>query len=156
MLLFLFSVAAAADFSGAWAIDEAASQSMDPVLALQDVSWVKRKLAESMDHEQVAVQTDTGLTITYDNLVGPVVQELFFDGQPHASVNPAGLPTTFIAIWQDEALVATGPVTNDDGREGYLKEHRTLSADGETMTILVTVAVEGAGEATVRRVFRRL
>jgi len=149
--------ALAADFSGRWLLDEAASGSMDPILDLQGVGWAQRKLAEGLDAKVTITQTAETLTATYENLAGDPTQVLHFDGKPHESVNPAGLPVTFSARWTqgDAVLVASGPATTEDGAAGTLTETRSLSADGRTMTIRIEVVAPGGRKATTTRVFRR-
>lgn len=143
------------DFSGHWLLDEDASGSMDTVLKLQEVSWAKRQLAETLDNEQRIVQSEAGLTVTFDNLLGDIEQRLVLDGQPHETVNPAGMKSVLSTRWEGEALVASGPMTTDEGLTGTLTERRTLSADGQTMTLVVTVELPGHGSASTTRVFRK-
>ena len=47
----------------------------------------------------------------YDNLVGPVTQELTPDGKAHTTKNPGGQATTLSTAWQGENLVSSGTVT---------------------------------------------
>lgn len=143
------------DFSGHWLLDEGASDSMDAVLKLQDVSWALRQVVGGLDNDVQIAQTTEGMTLTFDNLAGDPVQRLRFDGQPHETVNPGGLATTFTCGWEGEALLCAGPSETDEGVKGTVTERRTLSADGQTMTLLVSVTLPGAGSASAKRVFLR-
>lgn len=156
-LLALLSPLAAlsADFTGTWRLDDAASQSMDDVLALQDISWAKRKVAGYLDNNVVIVQSSDRMTVTFENVLGSHRQELVFSGQPHQTVNPAGLPTAFASRWVGEELVCTGPTSDGEGLGGVITERRSLSADEQTMILMVTVET-GGQQATVKRVFRRV
>jgi hypothetical protein len=149
--------APAIDFTGHWVLDDSASQSMDPIFSLQGLSWVARKAAATLDNEAVIAQQGDRLVVTFDNITGEARQELFFDGQPHPTVNPAGMATTFTSSWADggKALVAVGAVEADDGTTGTLTEYRTLSADGAVMTVALEVAVPDGRKATSSRVYRR-
>lgn len=147
----------AVDFSGSWKLDRALSQSMDAVFALQDVSWLLRKAAATFDLEAEITQAPDRLVVRFDNLLGQHEQDLWFDGRPHETVNPAGMPTTFTTRWVGggTALVATGVMRDDEGRTGLLTEHRTLSADGAVMTVEVTVTAPDGRTASARRAYRR-
>jgi hypothetical protein len=144
------------DFTGAWKLDEGASDTMEAVLALEDVGWAKRKLVESLDAE-VVIQQDAGkLIATFDNLLGDAKQQLFFDGKPHETVNPAGFAATFTTQWLDDrTMVATGPSSGESGSPGTLTETRSLSADGKTMQLVVKVTAADGRSATSKRVFKR-
>ena len=49
------------NFSGSWKLDSKASQSMDPILDLKKISWVKKKLGANLDAKQMINQTKTDL-----------------------------------------------------------------------------------------------
>lgn len=162
LLASLAGVAAASepappDFSGRWSLDKAASGSMEPLLQLQDVSWLLRKLAAGLDSEVTIQQTATGMTLEFDNMLGRTTQRLIFDGQPHPTKNPAGGAATLTATWVEggAALLTTGPVAVDEGQEGVLAERRRLSADGETMVLDVEMTVPSGASASVRRVWTK-
>jgi len=144
------------DFSGSWVLDERLSQPMDPIFALQDMSWAVRKAAASFDSKARISQSADRLTVTFDNLLGEQRQELFFDGAPHTTVNPAGVPTTFTSAWADGVrLVASGSLKSEEGQEGTLTEVRTLSEDGQVMTVRVQVTLSGGETASAARAYRR-
>ena len=145
------------DFTGTWALDKAASDSMDPVFQLQGISWAKRKLGANLDAKQEISQHEDNLVIVFDNLVGNVTQKLYFDGVPRASVNPAGHDATFTSSWSQDGkfLVATGPVKTHDGTTAITTERRSLSPDGRTLTLHVEVALPDGRKAAVNRVFRK-
>ena len=126
------------NFTGKWKLDPALSESMDPVFALQDVGWLARKAAATFDAEADITQTSDRLVVRFDNLLGKHEQDLYFDGRPHDTVNPAGMPTTFTTVWTagGTALAASGLLQEEDGRTGQLSEYRTLSADGRVMEVL--------------------
>jgi len=144
------------DFSGSWVLDDSLSQPMDPIFALQDLSWAVRKAAASFDSKATITQSADRLTVTFDNLLGEHRQELFFDGAPHTTVNPAGVPTTFSSAWADGVkLVASGSLKNEEGQEGTLTEVRTLSEDGQVMTVQVQLTLSGGETASAVRAYRR-
>ena len=142
------------DFSGSWTLNEQLSMSMDPIFALQGIPWAIQKVAAGFDAEAVIAQTDSQMTVTFDNFRGTHHQVLVFDGQPHTTVNPAGLPTTLSTRWQGDVLVAQGSV-DIDGQRATLTERRTLSPDGRTMTVQVRLVSADGEQATTRRVYSR-
>lgn len=148
----------AVDFSGTWTLDASASGSMDPILELQGVSWAKRKLAERLDAKVIITQAGDRLTAVYDNTLGQQEQVLVFDGKPHQTVNPAGIATTFATTWHDgeTRLVSSGPSTSDEGAVGTLTETRSLSSDGQTLTIVVQVTTVDGRKASTTRVLRKV
>ncbi len=105
------------DFTGTWTLDAAASGSMDPIFKLQGISWAKRKLGAKMDAKQKTTQTADKLTTVFNNVKGTITQEVYFDGKPHATVNPAGYPVTFMSHWSKDGkvLVSTGPTVTEEG-----------------------------------------
>ncbi len=157
MLLLLpgLSLAQEADFSGSWRLDEQLSLSMESLLELQGVPWALRKMAGGFDVEALITQSADGMTVTFDNLRGLQRQELVFDGQPHQTVNPAGLPTTLSSTWAEGGvLVATGPV-EAEGRTATLTERRALSRRGDVMTVQVQLTLPDGQSASTRRVYRK-
>jgi len=144
------------DFSGSWALDEQLSLPMDPIFALQGVPWALRKIADGFDASAEITQSNERLTVTFSNFRGVQNQVLVFDGQPHATVNPAGLPTTMSTTWSDggTVLVASGPV-EAEGASATLTERRSLSPRGDLMTVQVQVTTPGGQSATTRRVYRK-
>lgn len=154
LLLTALAWAGGPEFSGTWSLDRDASTSMDPVLSLQGVSWALRKAAANLDAESVITQDAAGMTVQFDNFRGKVDQRMVFDGQPHATVNPGGLPTTSSTSWEGAVLVASGPV-DADGVEATLTERRSLSADGATMTVQVIVQMPDGREAQAKRFFAK-
>ena len=152
-LWLVVGLAEAADLSGHWVLDAGASQPIDPILAAQGVSWAKRKAAEYLDTDCTIVQSGERLVLTFRGPLGTVTQTLVADGQPHATVNPAGLPTTWTTSWQGEALVSVG-TTQAEGQQAALTERRTLSADQQVLSLALTLSA-GGQQTTVQRVFRR-
>ncbi|MFT5681273.1 MAG: hypothetical protein ACI8RZ_002179, partial [Myxococcota bacterium] len=119
------------DFTGSWQIDDQLSLSMDPILELQGVSWALRKAAGGFDATASIAQSTDRLSVTFDNFSGVQNQVLLFNGQPHQTVNPAGLPTTLRTTWTEggTVLVATGLV-EAEGQTATLTERRSLSPGG--------------------------
>ena len=145
------------DFTGTWSLDSAASGSMDPIFKLQGISWAKRKVGASLDNEQKVTQTADKITTVFDNLKGTVTQEIYFDGKPHATVNPAGHSVTFTTNWSEDGkvLVSTGPTVTEDGINATITEQRSLSADGKTLTLQLEVILTDGRKASTKRVFFR-
>ncbi|MFT4974713.1 MAG: hypothetical protein ACI8S6_000596 [Myxococcota bacterium] len=154
LLLPTLSHAQQANFTGRWVIDEQLSLSMDPVFAIQGISWAVRQAAKSFDTEANITQSADRITVTFDNFRGTHNQVLIFDGQPHQTVNPAGLATTFSTRWDGEALVASGPV-DVDGQAATLTERRSLSPRGDVMTVEVQLVLADGQTARTRRVYRK-
>jgi len=145
------------DFSGHWLLDADASQRLDAVLEVQGVSRLKRKLAAGLDNDLELTQSTDKLVVVFDNILGRITQELYFDGRPHVTHNPARQEVTFTTNWADDhrTLISSGPLVDDDGATGTMSERRTLSADGRTMYIRVQVTMDGGAAATVERVFQK-
>lgn len=145
------------DFSGHWLLDADASQSLDAVLEVQGVSRLKRKLGATLDNDLELTQSTDKLVVVFDNILGRITQELYFDGRPHSTHNPARQEVSFTTSWADDhrTLMSSGPLVTDDGATGAMSERRTLSADGRTMTIRVQVTMDNGAAATVERVFRK-
>ena len=150
------AIAEPANFSGHWVIDEDASDSMDAILKLQDISWVLRKAAEGLDHEVTIKQEATQLTATFDNLLGNAVQVLVFDGKPHKTQNPAGGEVIWSTSWNDDqtTLISSGPTTTE-GVSAILTEKRSLSADGSQMILAVEVVTSDGQKGKANRIFKR-
>ena len=153
-LLLWVQAATAADLSGRWVLDAAASERVDAALLLMEVPWAKRKIAEYLDNDCTIQQSGDRLTLTFRNMLGTVEQQLVANGQPVQTVNPAGLPTSWVSAWEGESLVSVGVARDESGQEGELIERRALSADGQTLTLQLTVTIDGQS-VTIRRVFRR-
>jgi hypothetical protein len=117
---------------------------------------VLRKTAEGMDAAASITQSGDRMTVTFDNLRGTHIQELVFDGQPHQTVNPAGMSTTFSTTWTDggAVLVSSGPL-DADGQPATLTERRSLSPRGDVMTVEVRIALPDGRSASTRRVYRK-
>jgi hypothetical protein len=149
--------AAPPDFTGSWSIDDAASQPMDPVFEIQGLSWIQRKAAAGFDSTAEITQEPDRLIVRFDNILGKHRQELFFDGAPHATVNPAGIATTFTSKWSDDgvALLAAGTFQLDDGVSCTLSERRTLSADKSHMSVLVEIKRSDGQSASARSSYKR-
>ena len=143
-----------ANFSGSWVLNEQRSQSMDPIFTLQDIPWAQRKLASGLDAQATITQAEDRLTVTFINFIGTHNQVLVFNGQPHATVNPAGLPTTLATSWQGDVLVARGSLSSD-GQAATLTERRSLSPDGQTMTVQIKLVTADGQQASTRRVYDR-
>ena len=146
-----------ADFTGTWALDTAASGSMDPIFKLQGISWAKRKVGAKLDAEQKVTQTADKITTVFNNLKGTITQEMYFDGKPHATVNPAGYPVTFTSHWFEDGkvLVSTGPTVTDQGITATITERRSLSADGKILVLQLEVVLPDGRKASTKRVFLR-
>lgn len=144
------------DFSGSWRLDEQLSLSMEPLLELQGVPWALRKAAGGFDAEATITQSSDRLSVTFDNFRGVQNQVLLFDGTPHQTVNPAGLPTTLTTSWADggAVLVATGQV-EAEGQSATLTERRSLSPRGDVMTVQVQLSLPDGQSASTRRVYRK-
>lgn len=149
-----FALAGSPDFSGTWTLSTERSSPMDPILELQDVPWAVRVVAGDLDRNAVIRQQADRMTIHFDNWRGELEQVLLFDGQPHTTVNPAGLPTTFSTRWEGEVLVSEGPA-DIEGEQALLRERRTLSADGREMTVVVELTAPSGASASARRVFEK-
>ncbi|MCO4745896.1 MAG: hypothetical protein KC912_13970 [Proteobacteria bacterium] len=144
------------DFTGGWQLDHQLSLPMDPLLELQGVPWLLRKVSAGFDATASITQSSDRLSVTFDNFRGVHNQVLLFNGQPHLTVNPAGLPTTLSTTWTHDGtvLVATGPV-DADGRTAVLTERRSLSALGDVMTVDLKLTTPDGQTATTRRVYRK-
>lgn len=156
-ILFAFLMplrALGADFSGQWVLDAGASQKLDPIFDMQEVSWAKRKVAETLDSSFTIAQSADRMTITYSNVVGTFNQVLIFDNKPHATKNPAGRTVTLNTQWSGEALVSTGETQVGESGSGVITAHRSLSGDGNIMNMTIKLQSNGQS-ATVKRVFRR-
>ncbi len=70
------------DFSSTWELDSKASDSMDAIFDLQKISWIKKKLGANLDAEPVIKATADGLNVTFDNIAGKTIQQLFFYEKP--------------------------------------------------------------------------
>jgi hypothetical protein len=102
------------------------------------------------------IQSADRISVTFDNLRGVQEQVIIFDGQPHKTVNPAGLPTTLSTSREGDGsvLVATGPAESD-GQTAILTERRSLSPRGDVMTAQVRLARPDGQSASTRRVYRK-
>ncbi|MBX2798067.1 MAG: hypothetical protein KTR31_10370 [Myxococcales bacterium] len=142
----------AADFSGRWTLDLAASDSLDELLEAQGVGWVKRKAVAKMAVTQTITQTTDEVTVKVVSRYKEELSTLRVDGQPRTVSDERG-QARVIHEWQGEHLVTTSTRQLGDGAS-TLTVHRSLSADGTTLTQRLTWQSPDGTRIVADRVFR--
>jgi len=98
-------------------------------------------------------QTDAQLIVTRERPDGAVMTSYALDGSESRS--PEGAATR--SRWEGAALLTTGSVSMPGRRDGpslKTREVRTLSADGETQTVTVTLETPGGKQVTTASLSR--
>jgi len=148
--LFLVTPAWAADLQGAWALDMTASDSLDPLLKAQGVSWVKRKAINGMKMTQTIARTGDQVTLKVDASAGGKEETLLVDGQTRTVEADKG-PLQVTHRWDGDALVTT-----QEGALGTVTTWREASDDGTTLTQRITLQKTEGEAITIHRIFRKL
>lgn len=141
----------AADLSGTWVLDGAASDSIDPLLKAKGVGFVQRKAAASMEVTQAIAHAGDRLTITTNASKKQSVETVEVDGQSRKVTGDSG-SMDVSHEWDGEVLVTTARM--EDGRT--LITRRSVSADGQTLTQRFTLRrADGSTEVEIDRIFRK-
>ena len=150
----LLSLLLLADLTGSWTLDREASEDMDTLLReTQDLSWVERRLAATVDVTHVITQQGDTLEIL---IVAPVYERkstLETDKTWRPSTGRNG-PTTQRAWWEGEILVVESRGSVADGTPALYRTERSVADDD--MTLLLTITAEDGRSWRVKRVLRRV
>ncbi|HEX4201258.1 MAG TPA: hypothetical protein VHY59_07045 [Chthoniobacterales bacterium] len=133
----------ATDFSGTWVLDLRASNSSDPMLKRLGVSWIERKLADSIELESIYTQTTTLLTIHTRGPAFGRTELIRIDGEPETKEERLTGPYTIRTEWIDREmkLLSTISFHTKDRRDAQLTVLRELADGGKTLLLTQTLKV---------------
>lgn len=146
------------DFSGTWVLDLRASNSSDPMLKRLGVSWIERKLADSIELESIYTQTTSLLTIHTRGPAFGRTELIRIDGQPETKEERLTGPYTIQTEWINRGmkLLSTISFRTKDRRDAQLTVVRELADGGKTLLLTQTLKVIGESAPwIVRRVWRK-
>jgi hypothetical protein len=146
------------DFTGIWVLDLHASSSSDPMLKRLGVSWIERKLADSIQLESIYTQTPGLLAIHTRGPAFGRTEQIRIDGQPETKEERLTGPYTIRTQWVDHGmkLVSTISFCTKDRRDAQLSVARELADEGKTLFLTQTLNVSGESEIwVVRRMWRK-
>jgi len=146
------------DFSGIWVLDLRASNSSDPMLKRLGVSWIERKLADSIELESIYSQTPSLLTIHTRGPAFGRTELIRIDGQAETKEERLTGPYTILTEWIDRGmkLLSTISFRTKDRREAQLTVVRELADGGKTLLLTQTLKIsDKSGPWIVRRVWRK-
>ena len=143
----------AADMTGRWELDRAASEDMDTLLQeTQELSWLERQLAGSVDVTHVIAQQ--GATVQVD-VVAPAFTSsatLVTDKQWRDATLRTG-PASQRAWWEGEVLVVESKGSLADGTSALYRTERWI--EGDDMFFVLSIDAEDGRSWKVKRVLRR-
>jgi hypothetical protein len=155
LLLALPAWAGATDLTGTWSIDEAASEPMDEMLlawgtpgfAVKMMKKLKTSLTIEQPKGQVTIKFKTGV-YSYSDTLQP--------GTEKRTEKRYGSEVEKQERWLDDGtLEASSWFDLKDGTRASTRSHKSLSADGRTLTDHVTFTRADGTEMKARRVYRR-
>jgi hypothetical protein len=146
------------DFSGTWVLDLRASNSSDPMLKRLGVSWIERKLADSIELESIYTQTTSLLTIHTRGPAFGRTELIRIDGQPETKEERLTGPYTIQTEWINRGmkLLSTISFRTKDRRDAQLTVVRELADGGKTLLLTQTLKVsDESAPLIVLRVWRK-
>jgi hypothetical protein len=146
------------DFSGTWVLDLRASNSSDPMLKRLGVSWIERKLADSIELESIYTQTTSLLTIHTRGPAFGRTELIRIDGQPETKEERLTGPYTIQTEWINRGmkLLSTISFRTKDRRDAQLTVVRELADGGKTLLLTQTLKVsDESAPWIVLRVWRK-
>lgn len=142
------------DFSGTWALDKRASDSIDDILKAQGVSWFKRKAVGGLSVTQRVVQKGTLLDVVIESSVKTQAHQWVVDGEPHTRTLDDGREATSTHRFEGGALVTTTTGLSVGGDAYTLVSRRSLADEGQTTRLDLACTIDGS-TTKATRVFRR-
>jgi hypothetical protein len=145
---------ASQDFTGTYALDLAASDNFEPVMAAMGVNYLVRKIAAFIQLQ--ATYTQKGDTLN-TSTTGPGVtwrETMHLNGQPEPSSETllGGRILRTQSSWVGEALVTVNTVQLPNGKTAFFTITRELRDKGKTLLISMTIKPEG--EPSQRPLYR--
>jgi hypothetical protein len=154
-LLALPALAAQADLTGTWQIDEAASESMDEMLLAWGTPGFAVKMMKRLKTSLIIEQASGEITIRFKTGVYSYSDTL----QPGTAVRTEkryGNPVEKQERWlADGTLQAQSWFDLKDGTRATTRSLKKLSDDGQVMVDFVTFTRADGSELSARRIYRR-
>jgi len=151
--LLLAAPAWAGDLQGTWEIDLKASDSLDPLLKAQGVSWVKRKAANGLKVTQTLARDGDQVTLSVVSSASSRDETLSVDGELRTVEGENGTMQVRHS-WDGDVLVTVQETETPEGT-ATVTTRREASDDGATLTQRITLQTPGGETITVDRIFRR-
>jgi hypothetical protein len=122
------------------------------------VSWIERKLADSIELESIYTQTPSLLTIHTRGPAFGRTELIPIDGQAETKDERLTGPYTILTEWIDRGmkLLSTISFRSKDRRDAQLTVVRELADGGKTLLLTQTLKVsDEAAPWIIRRVWRK-
>lgn len=149
------SLAAPVDLSGTWVLDLAASDSIEPMLKAQGVSYMKRKAAASMEVTQTIVQTGDTLSVDVDTSHKDTKTTVKVDGVTREVTTASGEKTQVTNLWKAATWVSTTVMPEHDGGPMTLTRTHALADAGKTLKQRIELKPAQGQAMVVTRLYRR-
>ncbi|MEN0066564.1 MAG: lipocalin/fatty-acid binding family protein [Myxococcota bacterium] len=147
------ALAAPPDFTGTWQLDRKASESLDPILKAQGVSYIKRKVVDGLSVTLEIQHSDSTFDVKVVTSRKTAQQKWVADNTPRAETRD-GREITSRHAFVEDALVSTATGIAPSGDAFEMTTTRLISEDGQTMTLKLACEVDGK-TTNATRVFRR-
>ena len=147
--------AARPELSGAWVLDEARSQSMDPILEARGVSWFERQAMSWIDLTTILSVEGGALIVAVESSVYSRSDRYVGDGEVRVIQSEREGTLKRSCRWTDAAFIVETELTLPDGRPALWRVTRSVTADGATLLYDAELRITGGETLTARRVMTR-
>ena len=144
---------APSSFTGTWVQDTDASDSLDPILKAQGVSWVKRSLASGVSITLTIQDAGDRVQILTRSSAGTSSDaELWLDGQTRSKDTKRGPSQSSSRRLPDGSIVTTARLPE---AKQTVTVRRWVTDGGSVLRQTITVVADGHAPASATLVFRR-
>ena len=147
------------NFSGTWTLDLNAPESipMSAMFEALGVSWIKRKVVDTLVVTQVITQTKNTLTIKADTPMGSRTLVLYLDGRKQIQDTENSGEVETRNYWDKDgtAIVTVSKHTTPDGQKAGWTSRRYLKDDGRTLIVDHVLTFDDGRKLTGNRVMRK-
>lgn len=151
--LFPASTAWAGDLQGTWVLDPKSSDSLDPLLKAQGVSWVKRQAVDGLQVTQTLTRAGDQVTLRVVSSASTQQESFSVDGQERTVEGDKGTMQV-THRWDGDVLVTVQKTETPDGT-ATVTTRREASDDGTRLTQRITLQKPDGVTISVDRVFRK-
>lgn len=140
---------------GTWHLDKEASQSSEPLLELQGLSWAIRKTLSTMPMTQTIRITGEQMRVNIRSSVISREDTFLLNNTWQEKEYPyTGRVRLRSLLQQDGAVHTTSRVTTEEG-PGTMLTIRRCGQNGQVMYVDLYLTTETGKKVSVRRIFRR-
>jgi hypothetical protein len=145
------------DFSGTFALDLAASDSLDALLKAQGASWLERQAAARASVTQVVRHRGDSLAITVKSSLGTRTNQVRIGGGWETKQGERGQARTRTDWAADgQSLVTRTELPQKKGPPVVLTVRRSLADGGRTTVQLLELRAQDGARYRARRILRRV